>query len=173
MDLYIPKRRIPVTLWSEARDAVAAQLFMDMDAEVEGRVTLLDKLNESSPFLTTAQGPDGRIHLVRKAGLLRVTPGRTVLLTDVFVRGFDPWREEEVECVLRDGSVIAGRLWMPLARATQRLSDFMNQIGDGFFVLLGASGPHLVRAGGVAELKLAESAGAPLEALEGTDATAA
>src|SRR5689334_19646530 len=67
MDHYIPKRRIPVTLWVRGRDAVAAHLFLDIQGERRGTVTLLSKLNESAPFLVTAVGPEGRIHLVHKS----------------------------------------------------------------------------------------------------------
>lgn len=164
MDHYVPKRRIPVTLWVRGREAVAAHLFLDIEGERRGHATLLQKLNESTPFLAAAVGPEGRIHLFHKSLLVRVTPGRGVLQSDVFARGFDPWREEEASCALADGTELSGRIWMPLSRATQRLSDHLNQIGDGFFVLLTAVGPHLVSPRGVVEVGLAESAGAPLAA---------
>jgi len=51
---------------------------------------------------------------------------------------------------------------MPLERETQRLSDFMNQRGGGFFVLITQSGFHLLNAAAVVELELSESAGAPI-----------
>jgi hypothetical protein len=91
---------------------------------------------------------------------VRVTPGRLVLQTDVFTRGFQPWREEETEVVLADGLTLQGKVWMPLQRESQRLSDFMNQQVGGFFVVLTSVGPHLVHPSGVVGLRLAESAGA-------------
>ena len=62
---------------------------------------------------------------------------------------------------------------MPLARKSQRLSDYMNQVGDGFFVLLTAAGPHLLSPRGLVEMRLAESAGAPLAAAGLEDASVA
>ncbi len=165
MDHYIPKRRVPVTLWSHDLQGVAGSLFLDLDASGTRHQTVLEKLNESTPFLPAAVGEEGRIHLFNKSRIVRVTPGRQVLQSDVFTRGFQPWREEEAELVLADGPVLQGRVWMPLQRQSQRLSDFMNQQGAGFFVVLTAVGPHLVRPAGVVELRLAESAGAPLTAM--------
>ncbi len=165
MDHYIPKRRVPVTLWSHDLQGVAGSLFLDLDASGLRHQTVLEKLNETTPFLPAAVGDEGRIHLFNKARIVRVTPGRQVLQSDVFTRGFQPWREEEAELVLADGGTLQGRVWMPLQRQTQRLSDFMNQQGAGFFVVLTSVGPHLVRPEGVVELRLAESAGAPLTTL--------
>src|SRR5439155_6249460 len=128
MDHYIPKRRVAVTLWSSGLDAVAAQLFLDLDPTTRNHQTVLEKLNESSPFLPAAVGEEGRIHLFNKRLILRVTPARSVILADVFSRGFRPWREEEAELALVDGTAITGRVWMPLDRETQRLSDYMNQV---------------------------------------------
>ena len=51
---------------------------------------------------------------------------------------------------------------MPLERPSQRLSDFMNQRGREFFVLLRGREVHLVNAVAVARMSVAESAGAPL-----------
>lgn len=164
MDHYIPKRRVPVTLWSREVQGVPAHVFLDLDAG--GRhPTLLEALNESSPFLAAAVGEEGRIHLFRKRRIARVTPGRGVIQSDVFARGFQPWREEEAEVVLDDGVCLRGRVWMPLERSTQRLSDFVNR-ARGFFVVLTEVGPHLVHAACVVELRLQESAGAPLAAGE-------
>jgi len=165
MDHYIPKRRVPVTLWSHELQGVAGSLFLDLDASGVRHQTVLEKLNEMTPFLPAAVGEEGRIHLFNKSRLVRVTPGRQVLQSDVFTRGFQPWREEEAELVLADGLTLNGRVWMPLQRQSQRLSDFMNQQGAGFFVVLTSVGPHLVRPEGVVELRLAESAGAPLATL--------
>jgi hypothetical protein len=109
-------------------------------------------------------GEEGRIHLFNRQRVSRVAPGRQVLQSDVFARGFEPWREERAEVALTDGTHLSGRVWMPLERESQRLSDFMNQRGAGFFVLLTASGLHLVNAAAVVEVELAESAGAPLAA---------
>lgn len=160
MDHYIPKRRVPVTLWSRDLQGVAGALFLDLDASGVRHQTLLEKLNESAPFVPVAVGDEGRIHLFNKARLVRVTPGRLVLQSDVFTRGFLPWREEEAEVVLTDGLVLRGRIWMPLLRETQRISDFMNQQVGGFFVVLTSVGPHLVHPAGVVEVRLSESAGA-------------
>jgi hypothetical protein len=165
MDHHIPKRRVPVTLWSTGLDAVAAQLFLDLDPVTRAHQTILEKLNESVPFLPAAAGEGGRIHLFNKRRILRVTPGKSVILADVFSRGFRPWREEAAELTLMDGTALAGKLWMPLERETQRLSDFMNQV-SGFLVLLTPVGPHLIHPRGVAELRLEERAGAPLDAAD-------
>ena len=160
MDHYIPKRRVSVTLWSRDLQGVVGSIFLDLDASGARHQTILEKLNESSPFLPTAVGEDGRIHLFNKSRLVRVTPGRLVLQTDVFTRGFQPWREEEAEVVLADGLTLQGKVWMPLQRESQRLSDFMNQQVTGFFVVLTSVGPHLVHPSGVVDLRLSESAGA-------------
>lgn len=162
MDHYIPKRRIPVTLWSSGSPCETGHLFLDLDPAGRRHQTLIERLNESARFLPMAVGEEGRIHLFNKSRITRVTVGRTVLHSDVFARGFTPWREEECEVRLEGGVALAGRVWMPMERATQRLSDFMNQQGGQFFVLLTAAGIHLVSAAAVVEMKLAESAGAPL-----------
>lgn len=162
MDHYIPKRRVSVTLWSRVLQGVAGSIFLDLDAAGIRHQTILEKLNESSPFLPAAVGEEGRIHLFNKARLVRVTPGRQVLQSDVFARGFQPWREEEAELVLADGLTLQGQVWMPLQRQSQRLSDFMNQQGAGFFIVLTPVGPHLIHPAGVVEMCLAESAGAPI-----------
>lgn len=164
MDHYIPKRRVPVTLWTSRSQGESGHLFLDLDPAGSHHQTLIERLNESARFLPMAVGEEGRIHLFNKSRLARVTVGRPVLPSDVFARGFTPWREEECEVVLADGVTLQGRVWMPLERASQRLSDFMNQQGAQFFVLLTASGIHLVNAAAVAEMKLLESAGAPLPA---------
>src|SRR5439155_6555489 len=93
MDHFIPKRRVPVTLWSAGMDAVSAQLFLDLDPASRNHQTLLEKLDESTPFLPAVVGGEGRIHLFHKQRLLRVSPGKSVLLADVFSRGIQPWRE--------------------------------------------------------------------------------
>lgn len=54
---------------------------------------------------------------------------------------------------------------MPLERPTQRISDFMNQRGREFFVLLRGREVQLVNAVAVARMSVAESAGAPLTSL--------
>jgi len=164
MDHYIPKRRIPVTLWADAVQGVQGQLFLDLDPSGNRHQTLVEKLNESARFLPVAVGDDGRIHVFNKRRLVRVTVGRQVLQSDVFARGFQPWREERAELLLADGVALEGRVWMPLQRDSQRLSDFMNQQGGQFIVLLGASGIHLVNAAAVVRVALEESAGAPLAA---------
>src|SRR6185436_3743201 len=135
MDHYIPKRRIPVTLWSGHLLGLQGWVFLDLDASGNRHQTVLGKLNESSRFLPVAVGDDGRIQLINKRRLSRLTTGRQVIQSDVFARGFQPWREEEAEVVLDDGTSIEGRIWMPLQRETQRLSDFMNQ-REGDFVAL-------------------------------------
>lgn len=169
MDHYIPKRRIPVTIWSGDRQGVQGYVFLDLDAKSGQHQTILQKLNESAPFLAAAVGEDGVSHLFNKACVTRVTAGRQVLQSDVFSRGFLPWREEETDIVLMDGTQLDGRVWMPLQRETQRVSDYLNQIGDGFFVLLTATAVHLVHASSVSEVILRESAGAPLNGLGATD----
>jgi len=52
-------------------------------------------------------------------------------------------------------------VWMPLQRETQRLSDYMNAQGSGFFVLVTPSATHLVNAVSVTEMAISESAGVP------------
>jgi hypothetical protein len=173
MDHYIPKRRIPVTLWSAEGQGVPGQVFLDLDAALNRHQTILERLNESARFLPVAIGLEGRIHLFNKSRLTRVTAGRHVIQSDVFARGFDPWREEPAEVVLLDGAVLEGRVWTPLARETQRLSDFMNMQGAAFFVLLTATGIHLVNAAAVVEMRLTESAGAPLAPPDDQEASAA
>jgi hypothetical protein len=162
MDHYIPKRRIPVTLWSGDLQGVSGQIFLDLDSRGVQHPTVLETLNQSTPFMPVAIGDDGRVHLFNRARLTRVTPGRQVLQSDVFARGFQPWREERAEVVLVDGTRLTGRVWMPLERESQRLSDFMNRLGSSFFVTITTSGIHLVNAAAVAEIELEESAGAPL-----------
>lgn len=164
MDHYTPKRRVPVSLWSQEMDGVEGHVFLDLDPAGNRHQTVLEKLNESSRFLPVAIGDEGRIQLFNKQRLTRVSTACTVLQSDVFSRGFLPWREEEVEVALADGCTLQGRLWMPLQRQTQRVSDFMNQQGWQFFVLLAAGAVHLLNAGTVTGMKLAESAGAPLAA---------
>ena len=167
MDHSIPKRRIPVTLWSADGPSVQGLVFLDLDAARHRHQTIHEKVNESARFLPVAVGAEGRIHLFNKSRLLRITAGRQVIQSDVFARGFDPWREEPAEVALLDGTLLEGRVWTPLARATQRLSDFMNMQGAAFFVLLTGTGTHLVNTAAVVEMRLIESAGAPLMAGEG------
>lgn len=164
MDHYTPKRRVPVTLWSNAVQGIQGHVFLDLDPLSSRHQTVLEKLNESARFLPMAMGEEGRVHLYNKSSLSRVTVGRGVLQSDVYARGFEPWREEDAEILLADGVNLCGRVWTPLARETQRLSDFMNAQGCQFFVLLTPSGLHLVNAVTVVEMKLSESAGAPLSA---------
>ena len=128
MDHYIPKRRVSVTLWSRDLQGVVGSVFLDLDASGARHQTILEKLNESSPFLAVAVGAEGRIHLT-------------------------------------DGLTLQGKVWMPLQRESQRLSDFMNQQVAGFFVVLTSVGPHLVHPSGVIGLRLSESAGASVTSL--------
>lgn len=162
MDHYIPKRRIPVTLWSGDLPGLPGWIFLDLDAAGNRHQTVLEKLNESTRFLPLAVGDDGRIQLVNKHRVTRVTAGRQVIQSDVFARGFLPWREEESEVVLDDGTTLSGHVWMPLQRETQRISDFMNQRGREFFALITPIAVHLVNTAAVVSVKLSESAGAPL-----------
>lgn len=173
MDHYIPKRRIPVTIWSDDRQGIQGFVFLDLDASTHEHQTILQKLNESAPFLPVAVGEEGRSHLFNKCRVSRVTAARQVIQSDVFSRGFLPWREEEAEVVLMDGTELTGRVWMPLERETQRVSDYLNHLGSGFFVLLTASGVHLVNAASVCQVVLAESGGAPLAGLGAEDAAVA
>lgn len=164
MDHYIPKRRIPVTLWSTDLHGVRGQLFLDLDPRQQRHQTILEKLNETTPFVPVGVGDEGRIHLYNKQRIARLTVGRQVQSSDIFHRGFEPWREEETEVLMADGTTLSGKVWMPLRRESQRLSDFFNQLGSSFFVLLSATGTHLINASAVVEVQLAESAGAPLDA---------
>ena len=166
MDHYIPKRRIPVTLWSTDLHGVRGQLFLDLDAAQQRHQTILEKLNETTPFVPLGVGDEGRIHLYNKQRLARLTVGRQVQSSDIFHRGFEPWREEDAEILMVDGTSLAGKVWMPMRRASQRLSDFFNQLGGSFFVLISPTGTHLINASAVVEVQLRESAGAPLGSSE-------
>jgi hypothetical protein len=162
MDHYIPKRRVPATLWSEDRQGVAGQIFLDLDSSGGRHQTILELLNQTTSFLPVAVGPEGRVRLFQRACVSRVSPGRQVIQSDIFTRGFQPWREEPAEVVLRDGTRLAGQVWIPLERETERLSDYLNRLGHRFFVLITPSGTHLLNGAAVAEVELAESLGAPL-----------
>ena len=162
MDHYIPKRRIPVTLWSGDLQGLQGWVFLDLDAAGNRHQTVIEKLNETSRFLPVAIGDEGRIQLINKHRVSRVTTGRQVIQSDVFARGFQPWREEAAELTLDDGTTLAGRIWMPLQRESQRISDFMNQRGWEYFALITPIAVHLVNTAAVVGIQLAESAGAPL-----------
>lgn len=162
MDHYIPKRRVPVLLWSSDLRGTEGQLFLDLDPSGHSHPTLLDKLNEAERFLPVAVGPQGRIELFHKSRLTRVSPSHGVIQADAFARGFQPWREEAAQVVLADGAVLDGRVWTPLDRPTQRLSDFMNQRGGEFFVLLTESSVQFVNAAAVVRMSLTEEVGATL-----------
>jgi len=163
METYTPKRRVPVRLWSREMPGAEGQVFLDIDPMGGQHQTILAKLNETSRFLPVAVGPQGMIQLFHKSRLVRVTAGSQALQSDVFNRGFQPWREEEAEVWLSDGTSVSGRVWMPLERPTQRISDFMNQRGWEFFVLLTTSDVQLVNSEAVVRMALTESAGAPLD----------
>lgn len=172
MDHYIPKRRIPVTLWSGHLMGLQGWVFLDLDASGNSHQTVLGKLNESTRFLPVAVGEEGRVHLINKRRLARLTTGRQVIQSDVFARGFLPWREEEAEVSLDDGTLVAGRIWMPMQRETQRLSDFMNQRDGDFLALVTPIAVHLINGGSVVAVQLQESAGAPLAAFDPGPGTA-
>lgn len=169
MDHYIPKRRIPVTLWTEELHGVAGQIFLDLDATGNRHPTILETLNRATPFFPIAVGEDGRIHLINRHKLARVTPARHVIPSDIFARGFEPWREEPADLLLADGARLSGRVQIPLQRETERLSDFLNRLNDGFFVLTTTSGAHLVAANAVVEVQISESAGSPIAAEAATE----
>ena len=162
MDHYIPKRRVPIRYWSADHGVAEGQIFLDLDPSGSRHQTILSQLNSPARFLPVATGADGRIELVNRLRLLRLVPGPDVLHSDVFTRGFTPSREEDAEVWLTDGSSVTGRVWMPLERPTQRISDFMNQRGRQFFVLLRGREVQLVNAVAVARMLVQESAGAPL-----------
>lgn len=167
MDHYIPKRRVPVTLWSRDLGSLQGWIFLDLDASGKRHQTLLEKLNETTRFLPVAVGGEGRIQLINTQRVARVTAGNSVIQSDVFRRGFEAWREEDAEVLLDDGVTLTGRIWMPLRRESQRISDFMNQRGWEYFALLTPSAVHLIHTGAVVGIKVAESAGAPVAAGEG------
>ena len=162
MDHYVPKRRIPATLWTGDRRDVAGWLFLDLDACGAHHPTLLDTLNLSTPFLPVVVDDVGRVHLFRRDRLLRVTPSRQVMPRDLYARGFQEWREERADVTLIDGTRLTGRVWMPLERESQRLSDFLNHLGPRFFVLITPNGTQFINGVAVAEVGLDEGAGAPL-----------
>jgi hypothetical protein len=166
MNTYIPKRRVPVTLWTrDDAGMTRGDVFLDLDPTGVQHQTILAKLNETMRFLPVAVGPQGLIQLFHKSKLARVTVAPEVLPSDVFNRGFLPWREEEGEVWLSDGTSIAGRVWMPMERPTQRISDFLNRRGSEFFVLLTNHDVQLVNSEAVVRVDLTESAGAPLDSL--------
>ena len=173
MDHYIPQRRIAVTLWSTALGSVQGWIFLDLDATGNRHQTLLEKLNESSRFIPLAVGNEGRIQLVNVQRVSRVTAGQHVIQSDLFTRGFQPWREEDAEVALDDGTTLNGRVWMPLQRQSQRISDFMNQRGWEYFALITSVAVHLVNTSAVAAMKVSESAGAPVSALDDDERAAA
>jgi len=162
MHYTLPKRRVPVVLWPLDGPSSEGQVFLDLDPARRQHQTILERLNETSRFLPVAVGPEGSIQLFAKARLARVTAGPSVLQSDVFDRGFRPWREEEADVWLSDGSSVSGSVWIPLERPTERISDFMNRSGWEFIVILTGSGVQLVNAGQVVRMGLTESAGAPL-----------
>jgi len=168
MDHYVPKRRIPATLWTGDRRDVGGWLFLDLDAPGAQHPTLLDTLNHSTPFIPVVVGEEGRVHLFRRDQLLRVTPGRHVIPSDLYSRGFREWREERADVTLIDGTHMSGRVWMPLERESQRLSDFMNHLGARFFVLITPNGTQFLNSLAVAQVGLDEGAIAPLSADDGT-----
>ncbi len=163
MDHYIPKRRIPVRLWSADLQGVDGDVFLNLDPAGSRHQTVLYKLNETARFLPVAMGEQGRIHLFNKARIARVTAALEVLQSDLYTRGFQPSREEDAEVWFNDGTSVQGRIWMPLERPTQRVSDYMNQRGWEFFVLLAPGTVQLVNASLVARMQLVESAGGPFE----------
>ena len=173
MDHYIPQRRIAVTLWSTALGSVQGWVFLDLDATGNRHQTLLEKLNESSRFIPLAVGNEGRIQLVNIQRVSRVTAGQHVIQSDLFTRGFQPWREEDAEVALDDGTTLAGNVWMPLQRQSQRISDFMNQRGWEYFALITPVAVHLINTAAVAAMKLSESAGAPVAAVNHDERMAA
>ena len=67
---------------------------------------------------------------------------------------------------MADGAALSGRIWMPLQRESQRISDFLNQAGGEFFALITPIATHLVNSVSVVDVKLSESAGAPLVPVE-------
>lgn len=163
MDHYIPKRRIPVRLWSADLQGVDGDVFLDLDPAGSRHQTVLSKLNESARFLPVAMDPQGRIHLFNKSRLARVTAAPEVLASDLYTRGFQPSREENAQVWFNDGTSVTGRIWMPLERPTQRVSDYMNSRSWEFFVLLAGGGVQLMNATLVARMQLTESAEAPFE----------
>lgn len=158
-----PKRRVPVVLWPADGGAVEGQVFLDLDPAGNQHQTILEHLNEASRFLPVAVGPEGSIQLFAKARLVRVTAAPSVLQSDVFTRGFRPWREEEADVCMADSSSVSGSVWIPLEHPTERISDFMNRSGWAFIVVNTTSGVQLVNAGLVVRMDLTESAGAPLD----------
>lgn len=162
MDHYVPKRRLPVTLWSRELKGVSGHLFLDLDGPGGRHQTMLDRLNETTPFLPLAVGQEGQVHLFHRERLSRLTPGPQVIQSDVFARGFEPWREEGASMLLDDGMRLSGRVWTPLQRDSQRLSDFMNRSGARFFVVHTQAGLHVVNGAAVVEMALDEGFGPPL-----------
>jgi hypothetical protein len=172
MDHYIPKRRVPVTYWTTDLGGAEGDVFLDLDPSGNRHQTLLSRLNSPTRFLPVACGPDGRIDLVSRIRVVRLVPGPDVLQSDVFTRGFTPSREEDAELWLTDGSSVSGRVWMPLERPSQRLSDFLNLRGRDFFVLLVAGGIQILNTAAVARIALVERAGPPIAVREKSGADA-
>lgn len=149
MDHHIPKRRVPVTYWCSERGEAHGQIFLDLDPTGGRHRTVLAWLNSPSRFIPVVTGPDGRIELVDRSRWRRLVPGPEVSQSDVFAYGVSPWREEDAEVWLTDGSSMVGRIRMPLERPTQRLSDFLNRLGSDWFVLRQGPVTHLVNGAAV------------------------
>ena len=153
MDHHIPKRRVPITFWCADRGEAHGQIFLDLDPTGGRHRTVLAWLNSPSRFIPVAMDPDGRIELVLRSRWLRLVPGPDVAQSDVFAHGMAPWREEDAEVWLTDGSSMVGRVRMPLERPTQRLSDFLNRLGSDWFVL--RQGPVTQLVNGAAVVRVA------------------
>lgn len=161
MDHRIPKRRVPVSFWCTDRGAAEGRILLDLDPTGRRHPTILSRLNSPSRFIPVETGPDGRVELCNRSRWLRLVPGPDVPADDVFAPGRGPSREEETDVWLTDGSRLSGRIWMPLERPTQRLSDFVNQRPDAFIVLRRDREVQLLNVAAVARMGWAGGGDAP------------
>ena len=67
MDHYIPKRRIPVTLWSDHVPGVQGSVFLDLDPAGNRHQPVLEKLTESTRFLPVADNCASSGSVLREA----------------------------------------------------------------------------------------------------------
>ncbi len=155
---YVPKRRVPVVVWLDGRRMWRGHLFLDQRSGSQRTQTLLEKLNESQPFIPLAVAEGDAIELIHKPFVLRVTPGAGAEHGEVFSRDARLMRQEGVELAFRDGSTLVGTIWMSLSHESQRVSDYLNDQAGRFFPLLAGSTVHLINAAAVLRVRVLQPA---------------
>jgi hypothetical protein len=151
---YVPKRRVPVVVWMDSRRMWRGHFFLDQRTGAQRTQTLLEKLNESHPFIPLAVGEGDTIELIQKPFVFRVTPGAGAENSEVFPRDARLTRQEAIELVFRDGSTLMGTLWMALSHESQRVSDFLNDQATRFFPLIAGTTVHLVNGASVMRVRV-------------------